>query len=81
MFGGFGPAFFAKYHELQPKSEPVDQYDLRVDLYELYHYLNHALLFGGVRSFCLLSEIAAEFVPRQYRVVTLRVPRRRWTGC
>ncbi|OCB89541.1 fructosamine kinase PKL/CAK/FruK [Sanghuangporus baumii] len=47
IFGGFGSAFFNKYHELHPKAEPVNQYDLRVDLYELFHYLNHALLFGG----------------------------------
>lgn len=49
IFGGFSSAFFEKYHELLPKSEPIDQYELRVDLYELYHYLNHALIFGGVR--------------------------------
>lgn len=29
-----------------PKSEPLEQYDLRADLYELYHYLNHTVLFG-----------------------------------
>lgn len=29
-----------------PKSEPVEQYDLRADLYELYHYFNHTVLFG-----------------------------------
>lgn len=32
-----------------PKSEPVEQYDLRADLYELYHYLNHTVLFGVSR--------------------------------
>ncbi|KAL5527790.1 hypothetical protein ACEPAG_6591 [Sanghuangporus baumii] len=47
IFGGFGSIFFNKYHELHPKTEPVNQYELRVDLYELFHYLNHALLFGG----------------------------------
>ncbi|EJD01488.1 fructosamine kinase PKL/CAK/FruK [Fomitiporia mediterranea MF3/22] len=47
IFGGFTPAFFQKYHELLPKSEPAEQYELRVDLYELFHYLNHALMFGG----------------------------------
>ncbi|KAI5124811.1 hypothetical protein M0805_005442 [Coniferiporia weirii] len=47
IFGGFPQEFFAKYHELLPKSEPSDHYELRVDLYELFHYLNHALLFGG----------------------------------
>ncbi len=29
-----------------PKTEPVDQYELRGDLYELFHYLNHTVLFG-----------------------------------
>lgn len=29
-----------------PRSEPVEQYDLRAGLYELYHYLNHTVLFG-----------------------------------
>lgn len=29
-----------------PKTEPVSQYDLRGDLYELFHYLNHTVLFG-----------------------------------
>lgn len=48
IFGGFPQSFFSKYHELLPISEPQDQYDLRVALYELFHYLNHALIFGGV---------------------------------
>ena len=29
-----------------PKTEPVDQYELRGDLYEMFHYLNHTVLFG-----------------------------------
>jgi len=29
-----------------PKTEPVEQYELRGDLYELFHYLNHTVLFG-----------------------------------
>ena len=29
-----------------PKTEPVDQYELRGDLYGLFHYLNHTVLFG-----------------------------------
>lgn len=48
IFGGFPASFFSKYHELLPRSEPVEQYELRVDLYELFHYLNHALIFGSV---------------------------------
>jgi fructosamine-3-kinase len=46
IFGGFPPSFFATYHEHSPKTEPVKQYESRVDLYELYHYLNHTVLFG-----------------------------------
>jgi len=47
IFGGFTDSFFATYHEHLPKSEPAEQYELRVDLYELFHYLNHALIFGS----------------------------------
>ncbi|KAI0319777.1 fructosamine kinase PKL/CAK/FruK [Amylostereum chailletii] len=47
MFGGIPMSFFKTYHEHKPKTEPVDQYDLRGELYELFHYLNHTVLFGG----------------------------------
>ncbi|KAN0124818.1 Fructosamine/Ketosamine-3-kinase [Russula decolorans] len=47
MFGGFPRSFFEEYHKHMPKTEPVDQYELRGDLYELFHYLNHTVLFGG----------------------------------
>ncbi|KDQ63293.1 hypothetical protein JAAARDRAFT_29311 [Jaapia argillacea MUCL 33604] len=47
IFGVFPRSFFTTYHLYMPKSDPVEQYDLRGDLYELYHYLNHTLLFGG----------------------------------
>ena len=47
IFGGFPTSFFEKYHELLPKSEPADQYEQRLSLYKLFHYLNHALLFGS----------------------------------
>jgi hypothetical protein len=46
MFGGFGSAFYGKYHSIMPKSEPVDEYDDRINLYQMFHYLNHAVLFG-----------------------------------
>lgn len=49
MFGGIPSTFFSSYHKYMPKSEPVDQYDLQADLYELYHYLNHTVLFGVSR--------------------------------
>ncbi|KAK4555302.1 hypothetical protein LTR86_007599 [Recurvomyces mirabilis] len=47
MFGGFGGGFLKEYHQLVPKTEPVDEYDDRVALYELYHHLNHHAMFGG----------------------------------
>ncbi|KAF2704027.1 Ketosamine-3-kinase [Pleomassaria siparia CBS 279.74] len=47
MFGGFGGSFLKEYHELCPKTEPVNEYEDRVRLYELYHHLNHYAIFGG----------------------------------
>jgi protein-ribulosamine 3-kinase len=35
MFGGFGPSFWNEYHKFKPKDEPVEEYDDRVQLYEL----------------------------------------------
>ncbi|KAK1145420.1 hypothetical protein N8T08_004295 [Aspergillus melleus] len=51
MFGGFGLSFFSAYHRIVPKTEPVEEYDDRVLLYQLYHHLNHHAIFGaGYRS-------------------------------
>ena len=36
MLGGFGSAFFTEYHKLCPKTEPVEEYEDRISLYELY---------------------------------------------
>ncbi|EGP82607.1 uncharacterized protein MYCGRDRAFT_88477 [Zymoseptoria tritici IPO323] len=47
MFGGFGGEFMREYHELVPKTEPKEEYDDRIKLYELYHHLNHHAMFGG----------------------------------
>lgn len=47
MFGGFGGGFLSEYHTLVPKTEPAEEYEDRVALYELYHHLNHHALFGG----------------------------------
>jgi fructosamine-3-kinase len=46
MFGGFPDSFYDEYHSLRPKSEPVEEYDKRLKLYQLFHYLNHTVLFG-----------------------------------
>jgi len=35
MFGGFGGSFFQEYHRLCPKTEPIDEYEDRIALYEL----------------------------------------------
>ncbi|PNS19627.1 Mediator of RNA polymerase II transcription subunit 19 [Sphaceloma murrayae] len=47
MFGGFGSGFLKDYHRLCPKTPPVAEYEDRIELYELYHHLNHYALFGG----------------------------------
>ncbi|KAJ3769545.1 fructosamine kinase [Lentinula raphanica] len=47
IFGGFPRSFFAEYHKHLPKTKPESQYELRGHLYELFHYLNHTVLFGG----------------------------------
>ena len=44
LFGGFGPRFRAAYEEAHP-TQPG--YAERRDIYNAYHLLNHALLFGG----------------------------------
>jgi fructosamine-3-kinase len=44
LFGGFPQAFYSAYREVAP----LDQgYTVRKALYNLYHVLNHANLFGG----------------------------------
>lgn len=44
LFGGFGRAFYAAYQSAWPLSAG---HALRIELYNLYHVLNHANLFGG----------------------------------
>ncbi len=44
LFGGFAPAFHAAYREAWP---PDPGYRVRRTLYNLYHVLNHANMFGG----------------------------------
>lgn len=44
LFGGFAPAFHDAYREAWPLDAG---YDVRRTLYNLYHVLNHANLFGG----------------------------------
>jgi len=44
LFGGFGPDFYAAYRATWPLDAG---YGVRKTLYNLYHILNHANLFGG----------------------------------
>jgi fructosamine-3-kinase len=44
LFGGFGSAFYAAYREAWPLAPG---YPVRKTLYNLYHILNHANMFGG----------------------------------
>jgi fructosamine-3-kinase len=44
LFGGFGHAFYEAYTEAWPLREGWEH---RVDLYNLYHLLNHFNIFGG----------------------------------
>jgi protein-ribulosamine 3-kinase len=44
LFGGFGEAFYRAYEAAAPAAPGARQ---RAELYNLYHVLNHANLFGG----------------------------------
>jgi fructosamine-3-kinase len=44
LFGGFGPAVFAAYHEAWPLQPDHEE---RVPLYQLYFLMVHVNLFGG----------------------------------
>jgi protein-ribulosamine 3-kinase len=44
LFGGFAPDFYAAYREAWPLDAG---YAVRKTLYNLYHILNHANMFGG----------------------------------
>jgi protein-ribulosamine 3-kinase len=46
VFGGIPKSFYRAYHDHFPKSEPKEDYEARGNLYELFHYLNHTVLFG-----------------------------------
>ncbi len=57
LFGGFSKDFYDSYQEIWPMPE---NYIDRIDIYNLYHVLNHANLFGGNyknQSLSLLEKI------------------------
>ncbi|MDH3466059.1 MAG: fructosamine kinase family protein, partial [Gammaproteobacteria bacterium] len=45
LFGGFSPEFYRAYYAFNPLPPGFGD---RVDLYNLYHLLNHLNLFGSV---------------------------------
>ncbi|MEM9079519.1 MAG: fructosamine kinase family protein [Verrucomicrobiota bacterium] len=51
LFGGFSHQFYQAYESVSP---PEPGHELRTELYNLYHLLNHNLLFGDTyRNQCL----------------------------
>tara|TARA_Y100001968_G_C19337532_1_gene707696 strand:- start:148 stop:1029 length:882 start_codon:yes stop_codon:yes gene_type:complete len=44
LFGGFNREFYDGYEEIWPLNKGYEQ---RIDIYNLYHILNHANIFGG----------------------------------
>ncbi|MHB1186231.1 fructosamine kinase family protein [Thiobacillus sp.] len=60
LFGGFAPDFYAAYREAWPLDVG---YAVRKTLYNLYHILNHANLFGGgyaAQAQRMLAQLLAE---------------------
>lgn len=60
LFGGFSPRFYAAYNECAPLDAG---YKTRKTLYNLYHILNHANLFGGgyrAQSEAMIGKLLAE---------------------
>jgi fructosamine-3-kinase len=44
LFGGFGKEFYEEYHKIFPIK---DGFEKRIIIYNFYHILNHANMFGG----------------------------------
>jgi fructosamine-3-kinase len=60
LFGGFGPAFYTAYQAAWPLDQAAGT---RRTLYNLYHVLNHAHLFGGgyaVQALAMMRKLLAE---------------------
>lgn len=60
LFGGFGTPFYAAYEAAWPLASGAD---VRRTLYNLYHVLNHYVLFGGSyarRASSMIEQLLAE---------------------
>jgi fructosamine-3-kinase len=44
LFGGFGREFYEEYHKIFPIRKGFEK---RIIIYNFYHILNHANMFGG----------------------------------
>ena len=44
MFGGFDASFYSAYNAEYPVAPGAEE---RIEIYNLYHLINHANLFGG----------------------------------
>ena len=44
LFGGFSSTFYKEYENIWPLQEGSKK---RIDIYNLYHIINHANMFGG----------------------------------
>ena len=62
LFGGFDPDFYAAYRA----DYPVDPgYDVRKNLYNLYHILNHLNIFGDAyrsQAYRMMDKLLAELM-------------------
>lgn len=56
LFGGFSARFYQGYQQEWPLDT---NYQDRIDVYNLYHLLNHANLFGGSYKQQCLTAISA----------------------
>ncbi|GAV20336.1 fructosamine kinase [Mariprofundus micogutta] len=63
LFGGFNAGFYAAYNEVWPLHVG---YQVRKELYNLYHTLNHANLFGGgyaAQAESMMDRLLSEMKP------------------
>lgn len=47
LFGSNSASFYSKYEDCWPSPSPSPGFELRKTVYNLYHILNHYVLFGG----------------------------------
>ncbi|KAI1325106.1 fructosamine kinase [Xylariaceae sp. FL0255] len=81
MFGGFSASFFNEYHHIVPKTEPKIEYNDKMTLYELYHWLNHYAIYSGgyredfiqsIDTYCGNTNTPMNNIPSQF------LPDRAW---